>query len=93
MVGVSVIYLTAGDKIMKKLYLISMCMIMLIMSFPVANAQTLSIIKIQGQDGIENYYRANDVISIEVLAGMPGETAVERDQSSDRPVLTSAHRG
>ena len=65
---------------MKKLYLISMCMIMLIMSFPVVHAQTLSIIKIQGQDGIENYYRANDVISIEVLAGMPGETAVERDQ-------------
>jgi len=65
---------------MKKLYLISMCMIMLIMSFPVVNAQTLSIIKIQGQDGIENYYRANDVISLEVLAGVPGETAVERDQ-------------
>jgi len=65
---------------MKKLYLISMCMVMLIMSFPVAHAQTLSIIKIQGQGGIENYYRANDVISIEVLAGMPGETAVERDQ-------------
>ena len=65
---------------MKKLYLISMCMIMLIMSFPVVHAQTLSIIKIQGQDGIENYYRANDVISIEVLAGVPGETAVERDQ-------------
>ena len=55
-------------------------MVWLIVSLPFASAASLSVVSISGEDGIENYYKSNDVVSIEVLAGMPGEAAVERDQ-------------
>jgi len=65
---------------MKKLYMLGFAMSLLMISLPIVHAASLNVVTIAGQDQMENYYRSNDMLNIEVLAVVEGEDAVESDQ-------------
>lgn len=65
---------------MKYLCRISLFMIVLVMSIPFVIAQELSVQKFQGADEAKGYARVQDEVTIQVLAQIPGEEIIDREQ-------------
>ncbi len=59
---------------------IAMFMIYLIISLPIVFAQELTIQKFQGKDNAKGYARTDDEFTVEVLAKIPGEDVIDKEQ-------------
>ena len=59
---------------------IAILMISLIVFLPVAFAQSLTITKYSGQDGVNGYIKTQDQLNIEATARIPGERTIDPTQ-------------
>ncbi|VVB81317.1 Bacterial Ig-like domain (group 3) [uncultured archaeon] len=65
---------------MKTWQRIAMFMIYLMISLPFVFAQELSVQKFQGKDNARGFAKAHDELTIEVLAKIPGEDVIDKEQ-------------
>ncbi len=58
----------------------ALMLVMLIIILPATHAEMIAVEKISGVDNTNNFIRSNDMLTINALVNMPGDSSVERDQ-------------